>query len=123
MTGDETGDESDEEKGEDELDDHLEATMSSHSLAFLAYSYTRLPCADHKVGFEFLKPEDSTILYLFNQVHLVVDKSTGSKSQIFRETLGKARSFILKYRKSPKAKELLRQWFPKRLPGYVVTRW
>ena len=27
----------------------LEATMSSHSTAFLAYTYTRLPCAAHKV--------------------------------------------------------------------------
>ena len=54
-TGDETGDESDEERGEDDLDDDLEATMISHSIALLAYSYTRLPCAAHKVRWDFLE--------------------------------------------------------------------
>ena len=53
-TGDETATESDDEMGEDH-DDHLEATMISHSLAFLAYSYTRLPCAAHKVRRDFLE--------------------------------------------------------------------
>ena len=38
---------------EDDLDlSDLEATMSSHSTAFLPYRYTRLPCAAHKVGLE-----------------------------------------------------------------------
>ena len=53
----------------------------------------------------------------------MVDKSASSKFLFFGETLKKTRSFILKYRKSSKAKKCLRQWFPKRLPGYVVTRW
>ena len=50
---DETGDQSSEE---DDLDlSDLEATMSSHSTAFLPYRYTRLPCAAHKVGLESLE--------------------------------------------------------------------
>ena len=52
-----------------------------------------------------------------------MDKSASDKFLMFGRTLTKARSFIVKYRKSSKAKEVLRQWFPKRLPGYVVTRW
>ena len=63
-TGDETGDESDEERGEDDLDDHLEATMISHSVALLAYSYTRLPCAAHKVRRDFLE----TSLYFISLI-------------------------------------------------------
>ena len=63
-TGDETGDESDEERGEDDLDDHLEATMISHSVALLAYSYTRLPCAAHKVRWDFLE----TSLYFISLI-------------------------------------------------------
>ena len=99
----------------------LEATMSCHRIAFLPYSYTRLPCAAHKVGLESL--ETPLYFYLFNQVHLVVDKSASDKFLMFGQTLTKARCFIVKYRKSSKAKEVLRQWFPKRLPGYVVTCW
>ena len=59
-----TGDESDEERGEDDLDDHLEATMISHSVALLAYSYTRLPCAAHKVRWDFLE----TSLYVISLI-------------------------------------------------------
>ena len=106
-SGDETGDQSSEEDDMDLIEQNLldlEATMTFHSLAFLPYRYTRLPCAAHKV-------------------HLVVEKSASHKTLLFGETLKKARGFIVKYRKSSKAKEQLRQWFPKRLPGYVITRW
>ena len=106
-SGDETGDQSSEEDDMDLIEQNLldlEATMTFHSLAFLPYRYTRLPCAAHKV-------------------HLVVEKSASHKTLLFGETLKKARGFVVKYRKSSKAKEQLRQWFPKRLPGYVITRW
>ena len=64
MSGDETADESDEERGEEDLDDHLEATMISHSVALLAYKYTRLPCAAHKVRWDFLE----TSLYFISLI-------------------------------------------------------
>ena len=57
----ETGDQNREEDGLDEADlieqnlAKMETTMSSHRLAFLAYSYTRLPCAAHKVRFDSLE--------------------------------------------------------------------
>ena len=54
---------------------------------------------------------------------MVVGKSTSSKFLIFGGTLKKARRFVVKYRTSNKAKALLKQWFPRRLPGYVTTRW
>ena len=54
---------------------------------------------------------------------VLIDKSASSKFLLFGDTLKKARQFILKYRKSPKAKSLLLQWFPRKLPGYVITRW
>ena len=54
---------------------------------------------------------------------MVVGKSTNSKFLIFGGTLKKARRFVVKYRTSNKAKALLKQWFPRRLPGYVTTRW
>ena len=63
MSGDETADESDEERG-DNLDDDLEATMISHSVALLAYKYTRLPCAAHKVRWDFLE----TSLYFISLI-------------------------------------------------------
>ena len=92
-SGDETGDQSSEEDDMDLIEQNLldlEATMTFHSLAFLPYRYTRLPCAAHKV-------------------HLVVEKSASHKSLLFGETLKKARGFVVKYRKSSKAKEQLRQ--------------
>ena len=63
-TGDEVATESDDEMGEDGLDDNLEASMISHSIAFLAYSYTRLPCAAHKVRRDFLE----TSLYFISLI-------------------------------------------------------
>ena len=57
----ETGDQNREEDGLDEADlieqnlAKMETTMSSHRLAFLAYSYTRLPCAAHKVRFDSME--------------------------------------------------------------------
>ena len=54
---------------------------------------------------------------------MVVGKSTTNKFLLFGGTLKKARRFVVKYRTSSKAKALLKQWFPKRLPGYVITRW
>ena len=92
-SGDETGDQSSEKDDMDLIEQNLldlEATMTIHSLAFLPYRYTRLPCAAHKV-------------------HLVVEKSASHKTLLFGETLKKARGFVVKYRKSSKAKEQLRQ--------------
>ena len=126
---DEMGEDNDQENEENTIKDNvieLESTMSSHSLAFLAYSYTRLPCAAHKVLLDErinYCEKFYIIFYLSVKVHLVVDKSAGSKFLLFGETLNKARQFVLKYRKSSKAKSLLLQWFPRKLPGFVVTRW
>ena len=92
-SGDETGDQSSEKDDMDLIEQNLldlEATMTFHSLAFLPYRYTRLPCAAHKV-------------------HLVVEKYASHKTLLFGETLKKARGFVVKYRKSSKAKEQLRQ--------------
>ena len=66
--------------------------------------FTRLPCSAHKV-------------------HLVSDKSVNSKHVNFGKSIKKARSFIVKYRTSSKAKAALLSSYPKKLPGYVKTRW
>ena len=66
--------------------------------------FTRLPCSAHKV-------------------HLVCDHSINAKQLSFGRAIRKARRFIVKYRTSSKAKVALLQSYPKKLPGYVKTRW
>ena len=63
-SGEESGDESNVSDEEDDLDDEafriqtnlneLESKMMSDSSDFLEYSYTRLPCAAHKVRLDSL---------------------------------------------------------------------
>ena len=57
------------------------------------------------------------------QIHLVVTKSVRSRLLSFGEVLRKVRRYVVRYRRSGKAKAWLFERFPKKIPGYVVTRW
>ena len=56
-------------------------------------------------------------------MHLGVSKTTKAKIEAFGNTLAKCREFVTRYRKSLKAKDVLAQYFPKRLNGFCQTRW
>ena len=55
---------------------------------------------------------------------LAINKVNKMKNQIFGRVLAKAKRYVAKYRKSPKAKYALRKTsFKKRLNGFCKTRW
>ena len=83
----------------------IERLFPNHKTSCMSQTqFMRLPCSAHKV-------------------HLVSDKSVNSKHINFGKSIKKARSFIVKYRTSSKAKAALLSSYPKKLPGYVKTRW
>ena len=93
-SGDESGDESDDgDQSSEEVDmdlmeqnlHDLEATMSIHSIAFLPYRYTRLPCAAHKVRLDW-NPWRLYYTFLCDQVHtlLFISLLLGQSLGIFR---------------------------------------
>ena len=56
-------------------------------------------------------------------MHLVVTKSAASSRLSFGHVVKKVRRYVVRYRRSGKAKAWLFQRFPKKIPGYVITRW
>ena len=82
---DHSSDSSDEAEDVRAQTEQTETVLNSHHHAFMLQKFRRLPCAAHKV-------------------HLVVNKSINSKRLAFGSAIQKARSFIIKYRKSSKAK-------------------
>ena len=53
----------------------------------------------------------------------MVSKAVRSRLLSFGEVLRKVRRYVVRYRRSGKAKAWLFERFPKKIPGYVVTRW
>ena len=50
-------------------------------------------------------------------------KTVNSRMLSFGTSIKKARKLVIKYRISPKAKGILYQHFPLRIPGPIETRW
>ena len=57
-------------------------------------------------------------------LQITINRVNKQKNQIFGRVLTKTKKYVAKYRKSSKAKYILRQTsFKKRLAGFVKTRW
>ena len=57
------------------------------------------------------------------QAHLVIVHAGKSRILSFGEVLTKCRIFVTKYRKSSAKAKLKELGYPRRLPGWVATRW
>jgi hypothetical protein len=84
--------------------EELEVQMDEHDLAFKSVEIQRLPCVTHTA-------------------QLAINKCINKKKQSFGSVLRKTRKIVKKYRKSPKAKSVLRKKVKNKLAGYVKTRW
>jgi hypothetical protein len=82
----------------------LEQEMDDHDVAFKSVQIQRLPCVTHTA-------------------QLGINKCINKKKQSFGSVLRKSRKIVKKYRKSPKAKAVLKKKVRTKLAGYVKTRW
>ena len=82
----------------------LEVEMEDHDTAFKSVQIQRLPCVTHTA-------------------QLGINKCINKKKQSFGSVLRKTRKIVKKYRKSPKAKAVLKKKVRTKLAGYVKTRW
>ena len=93
-----------EDKIEAEVEEYVKRDREVDSeLKFKGFK--RLGCFDHTL-------------------QLAINKVNRMKNQVFGKVLEKSKAFVAKYRKSSRAKYILRQTnFKKRLSGFVQTRW
>lgn len=83
---------------------NLEKELEEHAVAFKTEDLERLPCSAHTM-------------------QLPINKCINKKKKYFGSVIRKTRKIVKKYRKSPKAKAILRKKVKNRLAGYVKTRW
>ena len=100
--GDIENDDEEEEVGR--FTHELEENLVDHERAFRAVDLERLGCFAHTI-------------------QLPINKCINKKKKCFGVVLRKTRKIVKKYRKSPKAKALLRRRVKNKLAGYVKTRW
>ena len=100
--GDIENDDEEEEVGR--FTHELEENLVDHERAFRAVDLERLGCFAHTM-------------------QLPINKCINKKKKCFGVVLRKTRKIVKKYRKSPKAKALLRRRVKNKLAGYVKTRW
>ena len=94
-----------EEEGVNRQLSELEQDQDEHRRSFNRVGLKRLGCYPHTF-------------------QLAILKSTKKKNNAFGKMLKKTRKFVVKYRRSPKAKAVLQKTqFKKRLLGYCRTRW
>ena len=106
---DDSDEDSDHDQDEDEETERevvgLEHEQRDHRVAFRSCGLKRLGCFPHTL-------------------QLAIIKSTKKKKNQFGKVLKKSRKFVVKYRRSSKAKAVLQKTeFKKRLLGYCKTRW
>ena len=97
----------DDDNEEDEVVDfteNMEREAEDHHVAFRAQRLERIGCVAHTM-------------------QLPINRCINKKKRCFGAVLRKTRKIVKKYRKSPKAKAILRKKVKTRLAGYVKTRW
>ena len=112
-------DEDDEEDCEERMDSDLQDREITHALAEaedIAKVMEENDAVAAKFNFERLS-------CLSHHIHLVVDKTINSRMIVFGAILAKIRKIVIKYRMSPKARQILLPLFDKRLSGWVKTRY
>ena len=76
---------------------------------------------DHQVAFE---PIDLERLACFqHKMQSAINKAVKGKKKSFGIILRKTRKTVIKYRRSPKAKAILKRKYKYKLAGFVKTRW
>lgn len=58
-----------------------------------------------------------------HRVNTVVENTLNDRSSVFGRVLKKTRKFVIKYRRSAKAKGVLMKYYKRRLAGFCKTRW
>ena len=129
-----------EEEEEEDLEEHEEMTVAAEIAATLKdvremeaqmklakeipLSVVRLPCCAHKVRVTYNNSLCLIISYKTSlQIHLAVEQTVNCRMLSFGTNIKKARGFVIRYRRSPKAKGILYRYFPLRIPGPIEIRW
>ena len=83
--------------------EEIEKNMKTNDAVAAKFNFERLSCLSH-------------------HAHLLVGRTIHTRMIVFGPILAKIRQIVIKYRMSPKARQILLTWFAKRLPGWVKTR-